>query len=288
MSKDILRDLRGFGTVEKWVLTDPNISISAKGLYALLCAFAGDKGNAFPGTNLLRHQLNVSKDTIHKYIKELREKGVIQVEQERKKGQFSRNVYTLLPYRVSTTVSQKTGHGKTGDDKTDSDNLDTNNNSSKSNSNKKNSNKDSLSSGDDAPSVENKIEKGEIDAIAQKWNEVAPNKIRDIKPGSTRDKALKARITDFSFDELNEALEQVRNSDFLQGKNDRGWSITFDWFVKASNFQKIIEGNYANRAYADTGRKNSTQISQDFGGVGIRMGRGARQVFQNQDEGEQQ
>ncbi len=134
--RDVLRDLRGFGTVEKWVLTDPKLSISAKGLYALLCSFAGDKDNAFPGTDLLRYQLNISKDTLHKYIKELREKAIIRVEQEREAGRFSRNIYTLLPY--GSTVSEKVGHGKSGDDKTGGDNLDTNSNSLKKNSSKSN------------------------------------------------------------------------------------------------------------------------------------------------------
>ena len=30
----------------------------------------------------------------------------------------------------------------------------------------------------------------------------------------------------------------------LQGKNSRGWTITFDWFVNPTNFQKVLEGNY--------------------------------------------
>lgn len=112
MSNDILRDLRGFGTVEKWVLTDPKIHASAKGLYALLCAFAGDKGHAFPGTELLRHQLGLSKNTLHKYIKQLEEFGVIRVEQERKGGKFSQNTYLLLPQGYSSTVSQNLGYQK--------------------------------------------------------------------------------------------------------------------------------------------------------------------------------
>lgn len=47
-------------------------------------------------------------------------------------------------------------------------------------------------------------------------------------------------------DGYSKAIDMVKASEFLQGKNDRGWKITFDWFVKQSNFSKVLEGNYAN------------------------------------------
>lgn len=149
MSNDILRDLRGFGTVEKWVLTDPKIHASAKGLYALLCAFAGDKGHAFPGTELLRHQLGLSKNTLHKYIKQLELSGVIKVEQVRESGKFSRNTYSLLPQGFALTVSQNLGDHNLGAQKMGDQELDTNNNSLKNNSSKSNSNTNNRSSNAD-------------------------------------------------------------------------------------------------------------------------------------------
>ena len=44
-----------------------------------------------------------------------------------------------------------------------------------------------------------------------------------------------------------EAIENVKKSRFLQGDNERGFVITFDWFLKPSNFQKVLEGNYDDR-----------------------------------------
>ena len=35
---------------------------------------------------------------------------------------------------------------------------------------------------------------------------------------------------------------------------DRGWMITFDWFLLPSNFQKVLEGNYDNRNPANDGQ----------------------------------
>ena len=251
MSKDILRDLRGFGTVEKWVLTDPKIHASAKGLYALLCAFAGDKGHAFPGTELLRHQLGLSKNTLHKYIKQLEEFGVVKVEQERKGGKFSQNIYSLLPQGYALTVSQNLGDHKMGDQKMGSQNLDTNNNSLKSNSNKNNSlkgeeGKPSLLSDDNAPK---KISaKEQIDLVVEAWNEIAPRsglqEVVAITTGSTRDRQLRARLKQFKVEGFIRAIKLVEMSRFLQGHNKDGWVITFDWLIRPSNFQKVLEGNY--------------------------------------------
>lgn len=205
MSKDILRDLRGFGTVEKWVLTDPKINIHAKAIYALLCAYAGGKDSAFPSVDTLVYQLNISKDTIYKYIKELRKKGVISVEQIRESGRFSRNIYTLLNYNPNMicTESDSTGHGKTGADTTVSDEVDTNNNSDKNNSLKSNSNKNKSSSGDD---------RSPYSDFFLRWWEVYPRKVSKGRAWKIwqRDK-LDKRV-----DELIEKLQQQVSIQYSQ------------------------------------------------------------------------
>jgi len=201
MSKDILRDLRGFGTVEKWVLTDPKISISAKGLYALLCAFAGDKGQAFPGTDLLSHQLNISKPTLQKVIKELKESNVISVDQVRSGGRFGRNVYSLLP--KGYTAVKNFDDGKTDDSITDDNKLNTNNNSDKNNSLKSNSNKNKSSSSDDRSPYSDSF---------LRWWEVYPRKVSKGRAWKIwqRDK-LDKRV-----DELIEKLQQQVSIQYSQ------------------------------------------------------------------------
>ena len=42
----------------------------------------------------------------------------------------------------------------------------------------------------------------------------------------------------------NEPIDNIKKSSFLKGKNDRGWVITFDWFIKLDNFIKVFEGKY--------------------------------------------
>ena len=55
---------------------------------------------------------------------------------------------------------------------------------------------------------------------------------------------LRARIAEYGTDAVLEAIEKIRNSDFLKGQNAKGWIITFEWFVKPNNFPKVLEGNY--------------------------------------------
>lgn len=84
------------------------------------------------------------------------------------------------------------------------------------------------------------------------WNENIANStiksITKINPNSQRYHNLNARVKEHGVDEIKKAMDNIAKSDFLNGKNNRGWTITFDWFVKPNNFIKVLEGNYTNAA----------------------------------------
>ena len=83
--------------------------------------------------------------------------------------------------------------------------------------------------------------------------------IRNVTPGSKRNDQLRARIREYGEDAVLEAIENIRKSDFLQGKNNRGWMITFDWFILPSNFPKVLEGNYDNPVRGQGGYNNGNK-----------------------------
>lgn len=97
--------------------------------------------------------------------------------------------------------------------------------------------------------------------VVDAWNSLPDGiaKINGIVKESTREKLLTKRIRDYSIDSVMDAIEKVRQSKFLQGVNDKGWSITFDWFVKPNNFQKVLDGNYDERGP----KHNETNRVQD-------------------------
>ena len=66
-----------FGIVMYEVMTDPTLTIQAKGLYALLSCYANKDRKCFPSISLLADTLNVSCDTISRYIRELKHHNYI-------------------------------------------------------------------------------------------------------------------------------------------------------------------------------------------------------------------
>lgn len=58
---------------------------------------------------------------------------------------------------------------------------------------------------------------------------------------------IKARIREFGLDAVYEVIAKATASDFLNGKNQRGWVASFDWIMLPTNFPKVLEGNYDNR-----------------------------------------
>lgn len=93
--------------------------------------------------------------------------------------------------------------------------------------------------------------------IIAKWNELGLSNLRNIS--GQRKTLLKARIKECGIEGIYEAIEKVKNSDFLRGQNKSGWTITFDWFVRPQNFQKVIEGNYDNKQERKGGFKSNPQ-----------------------------
>ena len=82
--------------------------------------------------------------------------------------------------------------------------------------------------------------------IVEAWNSLGLAKITKIVTGKNRDKLLKARIREYGVEGVLQAIENIRQSDFLTGHNKRGWAATFDWFILPNNFPKVLDGNYSN------------------------------------------
>ena len=82
------------------------------------------------------------------------------------------------------------------------------------------------------------------------WNELKSYGIKEViklSSESKRYESLCARINQYGIEKVLEAIENIKHSDFLQGKSKKGWVITFDWFVLPNNFPKVLEGNYDNK-----------------------------------------
>lgn len=87
----------------------------------------------------------------------------------------------------------------------------------------------------------------DVQRVIEAWNGLGLGQVRKVVHGTQREQLLKKRIKDYGADEVLRAVGNVKESTFLNGNNSKGWIITFDWFIKPNNFQKVLEGNYAER-----------------------------------------
>lgn len=69
---------------------------------------------------------------------------------------------------------------------------------------------------------------------------------------------LRARIAEHGREAVAEMAERAARSDFLGGKNQRGWRASVDWLLEPDNFQKVLEGTYDNPPERDSDNEEDT------------------------------
>ena len=111
------------------------------------------------------------------------------------------------------------------------------------------------------------VKTADVQRIIDSWNSLGLNKVKAINPDTSRYAMLRKRLKDYGVDTIVEGVGKIRNSSFLQGHNKKGWTVTFDWFIKPDNFQKVIDGNYDDRKAATQNTKAGTERMDDLDGI---------------------
>lgn len=88
------------------------------------------------------------------------------------------------------------------------------------------------------------IRRTEIQRVVDAWNQIGVNPVSKMMASSTRYKMISARIREYGIDDVLKAIENIKQSEFLRGRNKSGWSISFEWFARPNNFPKVLEGQY--------------------------------------------
>lgn len=96
----------GYGIIPKSVMRDKGISLSAKAIYSYFCSHAGQGDTCFPSQNSICYDLDISRGSLAKYLRELTVKGYIVTEQVKENGRFSHNIYRL-PHDIPAQPSIK-------------------------------------------------------------------------------------------------------------------------------------------------------------------------------------
>ena len=117
-----------------------------------------------------------------------------------------------------------------------------------------------------------KITQKDLDEIQTRWNEIfEQSNISTIKKlTSQRRQKLKARLQEFSKDEIFEAMNKIKDSSFCQGIGGKGWAATFDWMIfNDNNLTKILEGQYDDKKPKQT--QEDRELDEMFKNIGVRF-----------------
>lgn len=212
---------------------------------------ASDSGECWPSHQHIADQCEISRRSVINHINKLEEMGFLRKENRTKNNEKQSNLYFLtldnpqpkeLGSAGDSLPSERDAQGSAGDAQPPNAGDAHRISHSSEPVNEPMEAKASLSSSDDSANASSA--KKQIEMIIEEWNKSAPNRVVAVTSGSTRDTQLRARLKQFTVDDFIEAIRTIPFSPFLLGQNSRGWVIKFDWFIKPSNFQKVLEGNY--------------------------------------------
>lgn len=120
--------------------------------------------------------------------------------------------------------------------------------------------------------AKSKITQKDLDEIKDRWNEkFEQSNISTIKKlTNQRKQKLKARLQEFSKDEIFEAMDKIKDSSFCQGIGGKGWTATFDWMIYSeNNLTKVLEGQYDDKKPKRT--QEDKELDEMFKNIGVRF-----------------
>lgn len=126
-----------------------------------------------------------------------------------------------------------------------------------------------------------KAERIDYKLITDTWNNLGLIQITKITSGSNRQKMIKARVKEHGFENVIKAIKNISLSDFLQGKTNNVFNITFDWFIRPNNFIKVLEGNYTNKGNKAGENNESNRLGN---GASTKGNEHSNNTFQYEDD----
>lgn len=251
--------------VSGWMINKLNLSNTELMVFAIIYGFCQhDKFNgSYHGSlQYLADFTGTTKQTIIKVLKSLVEKEYIE------KSESYQNNVKFCTYKINTTVvnnltgSQKsligskeslTGGGKKSLIEGSKESLPNNEYSD----NKPFDNKDIFN----------------IQEVVDLYNSICVSYPKVQKISERRKATIKARLKDYTVGEFKKAFTNAENSDFLKGKNNRGWRANFDWFMNDNNLAKVLDGNYDNKGGNNNGgtQQDSKGAYDDLPEIGITL-----------------
>lgn len=89
----------GFGLIYRAAMQDPDISVTAKGIYAYLCSISGSGGTSYTSRERMLEDMGLSKKAYYAHVSELYDQGYLARKQLHAGGKgrgFGRNIITIV------------------------------------------------------------------------------------------------------------------------------------------------------------------------------------------------
>lgn len=108
----------------------------------------------------------------------------------------------------------------------------------------------------------------DLNGIVNYWNTQLDNHkgiMSEVKTISGKRKnSVLARVKEYGKEAIKTVIDKATASQFLNGKNDRGWIASFDWvFQHPNNFIKVLEGNYDEKIIRNNADANQYQSASE-------------------------
>lgn len=124
-----------------------------------------------------------------------------------------------------------------------------------------------IAGGEAARTREEAVANNCFDEIISFFNEQMKGKaIQQVAIITTERKQAFERLiaqTGVTIDNVKQAIRNAAESDFLNGKGQKGWVASFDWMMVPQNFQKVLENNYRNKQVTQQVQYGTTDGYQD-------------------------
>lgn len=205
-------------TIQGFMVNELHLKGNELLVYAIIFGFCQSKDQRFTGSlQYLAEWTNSTKQGVLKNLKSLLEKGYIVKEEKLLKGVKFCEYYTTEFNGVLNKVEQGIKQSLTeGIKQSLPNNIDNNTNYINNN-------------------------------IIDLYSEICTNLPSIKKINDKRKTALNKFAKEFTEDEIKQIFNLANSSEFLTGKNDRGWKADFDFILRTDKATAILEGKYSNK-----------------------------------------
>lgn len=234
--------------IQGWMRNELNLKGNELMVYAIIYGFSQDGENDFTGSAAyMADWIGSTKQTVFNILKSLTDKGFIKKTDVYNNGVKFCHYSALPPVKNFDRGVVKKFDG--GSQKILPNNIDINN----------------INNIDNIYSQNKDFDEGkspDYEAVVKMYHDICKSFPKVMKLTDKRKKAIKARLKNYTLDDIKKVFENAEQSEFLKGNNDRGWKADFDFLMTESKMIGVLEGKYN---FANGRKKTNIETNQSFG-----------------------